>query len=405
MADPRQRHASLHAADLPRPQRDDGPRPRGPRSDAAVLALPRAIPRAGTPPAGPRAGPGSMPGRPSRGSSGPTRARSSSRRGGPSRTTWPSSAWLEPAVTRPRPPIHSGAGSAIWSRARSSIRRSPRPWPGSKPMGLAVDRPAVDASGVADAERMAATIRPETRLATLMLANNETGAIQPVARLAALGQRAGVPVHTDAVQAVGRIPVDFHAPGRRHAGRQRAQVPRPGGGRAAPGPERRPAPRAALRRRPAAGSAAGNGCRTAGRRSCRGPRALAGGGARPDRPLDDAARPLETGLIAALGARPGRPQRAGRTRAPSAPDTQPRLPRPRRRRPPDAARPGRHRRIARLGLRQRLDTALAHPGRHARARRPASLVGPIQPWRHNHQGRNRRRPTPDDRHRSPAGAA
>ena len=54
--------------------------------------------------------------------------------------------------------------------------------------GFAVDRPAVDATGVADAERMAACFRPETRLATLMLANNETGAIQPVARLAALGR-------------------------------------------------------------------------------------------------------------------------------------------------------------------------------------------------------------------------
>jgi len=79
--------------------------------------------------------------------------------------------------------------------------------------GFAVDRPAVDADGLADPERMAAGFRPETRLATLMLANNETGALQPVARLAALAQHAGIPVHTDAVQAVGRIPVDFHSLG------------------------------------------------------------------------------------------------------------------------------------------------------------------------------------------------
>jgi cysteine desulfurase len=75
--------------------------------------------------------------------------------------------------------------------------------------GFAVDRPPVDAAGVADPARMAAGFRPETRLATLMLANNEIGAIQPVARLAALAQQAGISVHTDAVQAVGRIPVDF----------------------------------------------------------------------------------------------------------------------------------------------------------------------------------------------------
>jgi cysteine desulfurase len=79
--------------------------------------------------------------------------------------------------------------------------------------GFAVDRPPVEATGVADAERMAAAIRSETRLATLMLANNETGAIQPVARLAALARQQGVPVHTDAVQAVGRVPVDFHGLG------------------------------------------------------------------------------------------------------------------------------------------------------------------------------------------------
>jgi cysteine desulfurase len=75
--------------------------------------------------------------------------------------------------------------------------------------GCTVGRPAVGTDGVMDVDVMAASLRPGTRLATLMLANNETGAIQPVAALAALG----IPVHTDAVQAVGRIPVDFHALG------------------------------------------------------------------------------------------------------------------------------------------------------------------------------------------------
>lgn len=82
--------------------------------------------------------------------------------------------------------------------------------------GFVVDRPAVSAEGVADAEAMATTFGArgkETRLATLMLANNETGAIQPVSRLAALAEEHGVPVHTDAVQAVGRIPVNFKALG------------------------------------------------------------------------------------------------------------------------------------------------------------------------------------------------
>ncbi len=79
--------------------------------------------------------------------------------------------------------------------------------------GSAVDRPDVDAQGRASADAMARAIRPGTRLATLILANNETGAIQPVGALAALAEGRGVPVHTDAVQAVGRIPVDFRALG------------------------------------------------------------------------------------------------------------------------------------------------------------------------------------------------
>jgi cysteine desulfurase len=60
---------------------------------------------------------------------------------------------------------------------------------------------------------MAATFRHDTRFSALMLANNEIGAIQPVAELSDLAAERGIPVHTDAVQAVGRIPVDFHALG------------------------------------------------------------------------------------------------------------------------------------------------------------------------------------------------
>ncbi len=80
--------------------------------------------------------------------------------------------------------------------------------------GLAVDRAGVSAEGVADAAAMASLLRPgATRFAALMLASNETGAIQPVAELAALAAERGVPVHTDAAQAVGRIAVDFRALG------------------------------------------------------------------------------------------------------------------------------------------------------------------------------------------------
>lgn len=67
--------------------------------------------------------------------------------------------------------------------------------------------------GIADVEEMAARIDERSCLAALMLAQNETGAIQPVAKLVAAARGRGVPVHTDAVQAAGRIPVSFRALG------------------------------------------------------------------------------------------------------------------------------------------------------------------------------------------------
>jgi cysteine desulfurase len=80
-------------------------------------------------------------------------------------------------------------------------------------LGWAVDRVAVRTDGRVDAGAMAAALRSGPRLATLMLANNETGAIQPVAELAELAATHGIRTHTDAAQAVGRIPVDFHGLG------------------------------------------------------------------------------------------------------------------------------------------------------------------------------------------------
>ena len=50
-------------------------------------------------------------------------------------------------------------------------------------------------------------------LVTCMWANNEVGTVQPVAEIAAIAREYGVPVHTDAVQAVGAVPVDFAASG------------------------------------------------------------------------------------------------------------------------------------------------------------------------------------------------
>ena len=77
-------------------------------------------------------------------------------------------------------------------------------------VGFAVNRLSVNSQGVANAAEIATTFQADTRFATLMLANNETGAIQPVQELVIQATSRCIPVHTDAVQAVGRIPVHFH---------------------------------------------------------------------------------------------------------------------------------------------------------------------------------------------------
>jgi cysteine desulfurase len=79
--------------------------------------------------------------------------------------------------------------------------------------GIVVDRVGVSGDGRVDIDAMADRLRPNSSLATLILAHNETGVIQDVARLAERVGSLGVPVHTDAVQAVGRVPVDFKALG------------------------------------------------------------------------------------------------------------------------------------------------------------------------------------------------
>jgi cysteine desulfurase len=72
----------------------------------------------------------------------------------------------------------------------------------------------VDASGRVHPEALTEALAAgDVAVATVMWANNEVGTIQPAAELAALAARAGVPFHTDAVQAVGQVPVDFAASG------------------------------------------------------------------------------------------------------------------------------------------------------------------------------------------------
>jgi cysteine desulfurase len=75
----------------------------------------------------------------------------------------------------------------------------------------------VASTGVVPADRAADLMRgarePGPALLSLQLANNETGVLQPVAAIAALAREHGLLVHTDAVQAVGRVPVDMRSLG------------------------------------------------------------------------------------------------------------------------------------------------------------------------------------------------
>ncbi|NNG13515.1 MAG: cysteine desulfurase, partial [Halobacteria archaeon] len=62
-------------------------------------------------------------------------------------------------------------------------------------------------------EHLKEILKTDTRLVSVMMANNETGAIQPVAQLAELARSAGAVFHTDAIQAAGKLPLDFAASG------------------------------------------------------------------------------------------------------------------------------------------------------------------------------------------------
>ncbi|GAA3510711.1 cysteine desulfurase family protein [Actinocatenispora rupis] len=74
----------------------------------------------------------------------------------------------------------------------------------------------VDAAGRVTRESLAKALTPyaeRAALVSVMWANNEVGTVQPVPELAALAAEHGVPLHTDAVQAIGAVPVDFGASG------------------------------------------------------------------------------------------------------------------------------------------------------------------------------------------------
>ena len=75
-------------------------------------------------------------------------------------------------------------------------------------MGFPVRYLPVDREGIVDAESLKAAISDQTKLVSVMLANNEIGTVEPVPILAEIAHKYGAFFHTDAVQAVGHIPVN-----------------------------------------------------------------------------------------------------------------------------------------------------------------------------------------------------
>jgi cysteine desulfurase len=80
-------------------------------------------------------------------------------------------------------------------------------------LGLTVDTLPVTALGQVDVEAARTRLRDDVALVAVMLANNETGVLQPVRELASMCAGLGVPLHTDAVQAAGKVTLDAQSLG------------------------------------------------------------------------------------------------------------------------------------------------------------------------------------------------
>ena len=87
----------------------------------------------------------------------------------------------------------------------------PVAWLGEQ--GRDIDWLPVDSFGRVDPDVVKARLGDDVALCTVMWANNEVGTVQPIAEIAAACGEAGVPFHTDAVQAIGQLPVDGSLPG------------------------------------------------------------------------------------------------------------------------------------------------------------------------------------------------
>ncbi len=79
--------------------------------------------------------------------------------------------------------------------------------------GVDVTRVPVGVDGIVDPDDVRRSLRSNTVLVSIMHANNETGALQPIQEIARLTREAGVRLHVDGVQALGKVPVDLRSLG------------------------------------------------------------------------------------------------------------------------------------------------------------------------------------------------
>jgi cysteine desulfurase len=79
--------------------------------------------------------------------------------------------------------------------------------------GFDVTRLAVDSCGWVDPDRVTRALRPDTILVTLMHSNNEVGTVQPIPEIAERVRSRGILFHTDAIQSIGKVPVDVQSLG------------------------------------------------------------------------------------------------------------------------------------------------------------------------------------------------
>jgi cysteine desulfurase len=100
---------------------------------------------------------------------------------------------------------HCRAGHIITTAIEHPAVLAPCQW--LKSQGFEVTILPVDGQGRVDPDEVGRALTPRTILVSVMHANNETGALQPVAEIGAITRKAGVLLHTDAAQSVGKIPV------------------------------------------------------------------------------------------------------------------------------------------------------------------------------------------------------